>query len=374
MARLLDLPAELILAIIDYLQVDTKEASLLFDRLGYDQVYSPEPPLSVSRLHSFLLANCRLNSLLQPLLYRDIFVRRNVQLKQLSRSLQNNPSLKEHIISATLPWHSSMHGTLNGISHFFWFNNLRTLTIYGFCDWDSLKFDDSLIGTSSVECLRLIACGAHEQPLTTLLSWPVALKTLYYGIDKREWRLNYLFQLKRTLWTRAAFMRALQRQKATLVELTLARSWDDEDYLRNGPHLDLSEFTSLKTLRICHTFLGVNSHTPYEAWEGLPHSLEVLEVSYDDTDRALFVWANYKYDRFVLHLINHKRTYRTHLHTVIIHSTEKVHDLETGEKRPIGLLTWPSLTREAESAGIELKMGLGYEDAPTTRKVTFPSP
>jgi hypothetical protein len=238
MARLLDLPAELILAIIDYLQVDTKEASLLFDRLGYDQVYSPEPPLSVSRLHSFLLANCRLNSLLQPLLYRDIFVRRNVQLKQLSRSLQNNPSLKEHIISATLPWHSSMHGTLNGISHFFWFNNLRTLTIYGFCDWDSLKFDDSLIGTSSVECLRLIACGAHEQPLTTLLSWPVALKTLYYGIDKREWRLNYLFQLKRTLWTRAAFMRALQRQKATLVELTLARSWDDEDYLRNGPHLE----------------------------------------------------------------------------------------------------------------------------------------
>ncbi|KAJ5866651.1 hypothetical protein N7534_001204 [Penicillium rubens] len=302
MARLLDLPAELILAIIDYLQVDTKEASLLFDRPGYDQVYAPEPPLSVSRLHSFLLANCRLNSLLQPLLYRDIFVRRNVQLKQLSRSLQYNPSLKEHIISATLPWHYSMHGTLNGISHFFWLNNLRTLTIYGF---------------------------------STLLSWPVALKTLYYGIDKREWRLNYLFQLKRTLWTRAVFMRALQRQKATLVELTLARLWDDEDYLRNGPHLDLSEFTSLKTLRICHTFLGVNSHAPCEAWEGLPHSLEVLEVSYDDTDRALFVWANYKYDRFVLHLIHHKRTHRTHLHTVIIHSTETSMISKQGRNGPL---------------------------------------
>lgn len=95
MAHLLDLPVELILAIIDYLQVDMKQASLLYDGPGDDKGCELEPPLSVSHLHSFLLANCRLNSLLQPLLYREIFVCRNVQLELLLRSLQENPSLED---------------------------------------------------------------------------------------------------------------------------------------------------------------------------------------------------------------------------------------------------------------------------------------
>ncbi|KAJ6180114.1 hypothetical protein N7519_010575 [Penicillium mononematosum] len=373
MARLLDLPAELILAIIDYLQVDMKQESLLYDGPGYDEGCELDPPLSVNHLHPLLLANCRLHSLLQPLLYRDIFVYGNVHLKQLSRSLQNNPSLKEHIISATLLWHPSMHGSRNDISHFFWFNNLRTLTIHGFCDWDSLEFDNSLIGTSPVECLRLIACGAHEEPLTTLLSWPVALKTLHYDVERHEWGLNYQFPLKRRHWTCAAFMRTLQRQKPTLVELTLTRPWDNGDYLNNGPHLDLSEFTSLKTLRIYHAFLCADGHGPSEVWEGLPHSLEVLEVFYDDTDNDPFVWDNYECDPFVLDLINHKRAHLPYLHSVTIHSTEKVRDSETGGELPAGLLTLPSLAREAESAGIELNMWLGYEDAPTMRELTFPS-
>jgi hypothetical protein len=165
MARLLDLPVELILVIIDYLQVDMKQASLLYDGPGYDEGCELDPPLSVSHLHSFLLANSRLSSLLQPLLYRDIFVYRNSQLKQLSRSLQENPSLKEHIVSATLPWHPYMNGSLDDISPFFRFTNLRTLTIYGFNDSLSLKFDKFLIGASPVECLRLIACGAHTRSL-----------------------------------------------------------------------------------------------------------------------------------------------------------------------------------------------------------------
>ncbi|OQE19725.1 hypothetical protein PENFLA_c018G10541 [Penicillium flavigenum] len=371
MARLLDLPAELILAIIDYLQVDMKQTSLLSHRPRYDEGYALEPPLSANHLHSLLLANCRLNSLLQPLLYRDIFVYRNVQLKQLTRSLQKNLSLKEHIISATLPWHPSMHGSLNDISHFFWFNNLQTLTIHGFYDWDSLEFDNLLIGTSPVGCPRLIACGAHEEPLTTVLSWPVALKTLHYDVEEHVWGFDYPFPLKLRRWTCAAFMRALQRQKATLVELTMTRPLNKRKFIDDGPLLDLSKFTSLKNLRIYHFFLC--RHDPYGVWERLPPSLEVLEIFYDYKDYTAFLWENGEYDPFILDFINHKRAHLPYLHTVAIHSTQKLHDSETGEELPVGLLTLPSLAREAESAGIELKMWLGYQDAPTTRKLTFPS-
>lgn len=94
-----------------------------------------------------------------------------------------------------------------------------------------------------------------------------------------------------------------------------------------------------------------------------PTSLEVFEVFYDDTDDTPFLWEDLECDSFVLDLINHKRAHLPYLHPVTIHSTEKLHDSETGEGLPMGLLTVPPLAREAESAGIELKMWLGYQDA-----------
>jgi hypothetical protein len=100
----------------------------------------------------------------------------------------------------------------------------------------------------------------------------------------------------------------------------------------------------------------------------------VLEVFYDKTDDTPFLRENYECDPFVLDLINHKRAHLPYLHTVTIHSTEKVRDSETGEELPVGFLTLPSLEREAESAGIKLKIWLGYQDAPTMRRLTFPSP
>jgi hypothetical protein len=143
--------------------------------------------------------------------------------------------------------------------------------------------------------------GTHEEPLTTVLSWPAALKTLHYDVEQYGWEVDVEFSPKNLDWTCAAFMRTLQWQKATLVELTMTRPWDTYKYIDDGPRLDLSEFTSLKTPR-------------------------------------------------------------------------KICDSETGEELPVGLLTLPSLEREAKSTGIELKMWLGYQGAPTMRKLTFPSP
>jgi hypothetical protein len=77
MACLLDLPDEIILEIIDYVYDDTQQIKLSFYKLGdaYRYVVEHNPPQRVKDLRSLLLASRRLNSLLTPILYRDLFVR-----------------------------------------------------------------------------------------------------------------------------------------------------------------------------------------------------------------------------------------------------------------------------------------------------------
>ncbi|KGO73778.1 hypothetical protein PITC_034940 [Penicillium italicum] len=370
MARLLDLPVELMLAIVDYLQMGTKQEPLLFHEIGdvYRYAIEQDPSQSVKELHSFLLATYRMNSLLlRPLFYRDIFVRRYgrvgepVPLQQLNRSLEKDPSLQELVISATVPCDDSIHD----IHQFFWFPNIQTLTIHKFSDWEPLEFENnSHIGTSPVESLRLIDCGAHEEALAAVLSWPTALKTLHYDADQGEWDGHYGDELAKT-WTCAAFVRALQSQKATLTELTMTRPPLVHEGLDNGPRIDLSEFESLKTLRIYHVFL-CGWDDPVGVWKGLPRSLETLEVFYDDTDLTTFLWESddSPYDTFLPDLIQHKRTHLPHLHTVNIHSAEAIFDPETDMFLPAKPWTLPSsLAHEVESAGIKLSVWLGYRDS-----------
>ncbi|KAK4861253.1 hypothetical protein LT330_004169 [Penicillium expansum] len=375
MARLLDLPIELILAIVDYLQMGTKQEPLLFSELGdaYRYVIEHDQSPSVKDLRSFLLATYPMNSLLlQPLFYRDIFIRRYgrigepVPLQQLNRSLEKNQSLKEHIISATIPCNDSIYD----IHQFFWLPNIQTLTIHKFSDWEPLEFENNAhLGTSPVKSLRLIDCGAHEEALTALLSWPAALETLHYDADQGEWDGHYGDEPANS-WTCAAFVRAMKSQKATLTELTLTRPPLVHEGLGDGPRIDLSEFTSLKTLRVYHVFL-CGWDDPIGVWKGLPRSLEVLEIFYDDTDLTKFLWEGHDspYDTLILDLIQHKRVHLPHLHTVNIHSPEGIFDPETDEYLPAGLWTLPSsLAREAESAGVKLSVWLGYQDPPDFKK------
>lgn len=375
MARLLDLPDEVILEIIDYLQTDTKQIKLSFYELGdaYRYAISHNPSQRVKYLHSCLLASRRLNSLLTPIFYRDIFVREyyrvgeKIPLEQLKWTLEKSPSLQEHIVSAIIPCGSSWRDrSIRDIYRVFWFTNIQTLTIHGFKDWEPMQFENnSHVGTSPVECLRLVDCGAHEEALATVLSWPAALKVLHYDADQGEWEGHYGDEPAKT-WTCAAFVRTLRSQRRTLEELTMTRPWLDHEGLGNGPRIDLSEFTALQTLRIYHVFL-CGWDDPTGVWKGLPHSLEVLEVFYDDTDLTQFLWESddEPYDTFILDLIRNKRAHLPHLRTVTIYSFERVYDPEREEYLPAGLWTLPSLlAREAEAAGIKLDVWLGYPDAP----------
>ncbi|CEJ54392.1 hypothetical protein PMG11_00706 [Penicillium brasilianum] len=375
MARLLDLPDEVLLEIIDYLQTATKQIKLPFYELGDAYRYAIEhnPSQRVKYLHSLLLASRRLNSLLTPIFYRDIFVRyyyrvgKKAPLEQLKWSLERNPSLLEHIVSAIIPCGSHWRDrSIRDIFQVFWFTNIQTLTIHGFKDWEPMQFEDnSHVGTSPVECLRLVDCGAHEEALATVLSWPAALKVLHYDAEQGEWEGHYGDEPANS-WTCAAFVRALRSQRRTLEELTMTRPWLDHEGLGNGPRIDLSEFTALESLRIYHVFL-CGWDEPSGVWKGLPRSLEVLEVFYDDKDLTQFLWESddEPYDTFLLDLIRNKRAHLPNLRTVTIYSFDQIYDREREEALPAGLWTLPSsLAREAEVAGIKLDVWLGCPDAP----------
>ncbi|KAJ5648674.1 hypothetical protein N7490_005046 [Penicillium lividum] len=377
MARLLDLPDEVILEIIDYLQTDdTKQIKLSFYELGDAHRYAinHNPSQRVKYLHSLLLASRRLNSLLTPIFYRDIFVREycrvgeKIPLEQLKCSLEKNPSLQEHIVSAIIPCGGSWRDrSIRDIFPVLWFTNIQTLTIHWFKDWEPMQFqNNSHVGTSPVECLRLVDCGAHEETLATVLSWPAALKVLHYDADQGEWEGHYGDEPAKS-WTCAAFVRTLRSQRRTLEELTMTRPWLDHEGLFNGPRIDLSEFTALRTLRLYHVFL-CGWDDPSGAWKGLPPSLEVLEVFYDDIDLTQFLGESddEPYDPFLLDTIRHKKVNLPHLRTVTIYSFEEVFvDPEREEALPAGLWTLPSsLAREAEAAGIKLDVWLGYPDVP----------
>lgn len=383
MAGLLDLPNEVILVIVEYLQADIQHVKLPFYELGdaHRHAIQHNPPRRIGYLRSLLLVSRRLSDLLTPILYRNVFVRdygraaENKPLDQLQWSLEKNPSLNEDIISAFIPCGSSWTDrSIGQVIPFFWYANMRTLTIHQFNDWEPLEFGtDSHVGTSPVECLHLIDCGAHEEALAAVLSWPAALKTLHYDANQGEWDGHYGDEPAKE-WTTAAFVRTLQSQKRSLEELTITRPGLDHEGLGNGPRIELREFQALRILRLYHVYVCGDTDWP-GVWRDLPPNLEELEVFYDDRDLTRFLGEDdaVPYDPFLLDVIRHKTTHLPHLHRVAIYAfeifddseseTESIEDSSGHWKLP------PSLASEAEAAGIKLDVWLKFADAPNFEEV-----
>lgn len=380
MTRLLDLPDELLSAVIEDLQPDTTAATITQQTLPfyrweemYHRMIEQNPSQQLKTLHSLLLTSHRLNRLVQPIFYRDICVRDSFgknRLHDLKWTLEKDPSLKEHILSACIPCNES----IVEVYEFFWLPNIETLSILKFNDWEPLLFDnDSHIGTSPLKFLNLIACGAHEEALAAVLSWPAALEVLHYDAEQGEWDGHYEGHPMKE-WTCAAFVRTLYPQKATLRELTLTRPPLVHEGLGNGRRIDLSDFDALTTLRIHHVFLcGIDDRQ--EAWRALPRSIEVLEVFYDDTDLTQFLEEgdSNTYDPFLLALVRHKTIHLPHLRSVSINSPEHMWDSEGERQLPAGPWTPPSsVSSEFEAAGVKLEVWIGYVDAPDWKRMNFP--
>lgn len=368
MARLMDLPNELILLIVDYVQEITTHTALPFHQWGDAYRHSIEQnlPQRVKDLSSLCLVSTRLSNLVKPILYRNICVRENgfrsSPQKQLKWTLDNDPKLGELMISAIIPCSSS----ILDIYQWFWLPKIQTLTIVRPNDWESLGFEDeSHVGTSPVRTLHLIECGAHEEALAAVLSWPIALEVLHYDADQGSWEGHYDDEPANS-WTCAAFVRTLQPQKATLRELTLTRPPLDHEGLFNGPRIDLREFTALNTLRIYQVFL-CGEDDPLEAWRSLPRSLGRLEIFYDDWDLTRF-----DEDNFLVGLL-HNKQYLPNLHTVSINSPEETWDSDTEETKPTGQWTPPSpLAQAFKTAGVDVHVWLGPMEEPNFEELDIP--
>ncbi|KAJ6120828.1 hypothetical protein N7523_005108 [Penicillium sp. IBT 18751x] len=379
MAGLSDLPNEIVLLIVEYLQagIQQDKVQVPFYRLANAHSYAidHDPPRIIGYLRSLILLCRRFHALLTPILYRDILVRDYAlggatrPRDQLNWTLEQNPVLDELINSAFISC-AGPHDdrSIYRLVPFFWYASMHTLTIHQFNDWAPLEFDDdSHVGTSPVESLRLIECGAHEEALAAVLSWPAALRYLLYDVEQVEW-FGHIGDEPAKEWTAAAFVRTLQSQKSTLEELVMTRPRLDHEGLGNGPRINLSEFTALKTLRIYHVFL-CGWDDPFGVWRDLPPNLEVLEVFYDDTDLTRFQneYVPERYDTFLPDLIRHKRTHLPRLHTVTIYSPERpdAFDDEGQDEQEDLPSLWelpPSLASETEAAGINLKVWLGVDD------------
>lgn len=372
MAGLLDLPSEVILIIVEYLQSQSHDKGLLipfywFGDAYRETVFEHDQPPKVKDLHSLLLTSRQFKSLLQPIFYRDIFVRKYTRwnekrpFDQLQWSLENISSLRNLIVTAMIPCVEP--STMYDVSDLFWFPYLKDLTIYDFKDQEKLEFENSAhVGTSAVEHLRLISCGAHEEALAAVLSWPKALKTLFYDADQVMWEWHREGQPVKE-WTGEAFVRTLQSQKETLEELVMTRPPLEHEGLFNGPAIKLRGFSALKVLRIYHVFLcgwddqgGISTR--------LPPNLEVLEVWYDDTDLEKFLVEHDElhYDRFLDILVRDKKTHFPKLQKVTVFTNEHIYDHENDEELEAGLWEVPtSLAHDADEAGLDIKVWLGCE-------------
>lgn len=358
MVQFLDLPDELILVIVSYVQAEKGQGNLPFYKWGdlYERAIKQDQPQHKKDLRSLYLVSRRFYRLLKRNYYENICVREgpshNHPLDRLKRTLRDEPNLQKFIVSAVVPCTTSLYDFFC----FYWFPNIQTLSILHFKPMDSWEDESGLrqfIGKSPITALNLIRCGAHEEALATILSWPAALEVLHYDVEQVEWDGIYDDEPDKG-WTCAAFVRTLQPQMGSLKELTLTRPWLVHEGLFNGPRICLKDFTALTTLRIYHVFL-CGTDDPLEAWRSLPHSLEELEIFYDDWDLTTF-----EEDKFLLGLLVHKEEHLPNLRRISIASPEVMWDTEKEECKPAG--RWsppPPLAHALEIAGLALDVQLG---------------
>ncbi|KAL4874716.1 hypothetical protein BJY04DRAFT_224699 [Aspergillus karnatakaensis] len=323
-------PDDILHLILQHIYNDRPKAPIPFWDLAEwckDATQSQTSSRRTRTLKSLMLTSRHLHSLVNPLFYRNVLVRKWSVERQLHltwkfyQSLKHNPELASYLHSAIIncsnfdPYnpqipvfaggyqavhygHLDPNGTTNLdlsnlLTTLFCSPNIQTLTLVEFKAWDAFQFTGT--GTSLISTLSLMHCGAKEPALSSILSYPSTLKTLHYNANQGAWGMHYENQPEEE-WTCAAFVRSLQSQKHCLEELTLTREYPDHEGLCQGPRLDVSDFPALKILRLFHLFLvGLEDHA--DAWRGLPMGLEELEVYYDDTGMwPDDIWSERSYD------------------------------------------------------------------------------
>ncbi|OQD68731.1 hypothetical protein PENDEC_c031G06707 [Penicillium decumbens] len=366
MTGLQGLPLEIILIIAQHLQSINPPATLRFYEFAEAYKYANYRfPHSTESLRCLLLTSRYFYQILTPILYRHVFVfndpwsRQTQPRDRLKRSIQEDPSLGERIISA------SLQGGIRDAIPFCWLPNIQKLALDWFHDEDVPAFatDDSYYHTSPVTRLSLVECAASDYALAEILRWPTALKALHYesgiaesdagfvpeGLDILDEDEDDEFKM----WNARAFVQALLPQKGSLEELILTYRRG----LRIETPVDLTLFGVLKTLRIYVTFLALSDDIR-EAWRGLPPNLEVLEVL-DNNNRLLLLDPSVADKLSLSDLFRDKETHFPHLRSMTIYICEAARTDDLSE-HSLQLLPLPSsVASEAQAVGIQLVVWRG---------------
>ncbi|OTA83094.1 hypothetical protein M434DRAFT_36877 [Hypoxylon sp. CO27-5] len=229
-------------------------------------------------LRSTALVCRRLHNIAIKALYRYIpLSTKDDSSKIFISTLSKHPHLSVYIRSVDI--NCEHFEVAMGIKDLFWLPNIHTICIRKcpWVDWHRRAFKNlDHVRTSPVQVLRFTECKLDNGPLSQILSWPKALKQLWYHAviepyeDRRRRELD-CGDVQRALATQAD---CLEEVVLTVVAYT---------YRIVGGVLDFRNYSKLKSLRIQGRFL-LNSKANDKLWERLPKSLQELEIGYLDRD------------------------------------------------------------------------------------------
>ncbi|CAJ2507856.1 Uu.00g090420.m01.CDS01 [Anthostomella pinea] len=284
MARLTDLSDELIVEIISYL-TPHQRASFMNGQPFYhwpEQLDKHNEAImaSIQDLQALSTACRRLYLIATEALYDYIPLSSNAERSEkLISTLDNNEDLTVYVRCVDVD--VKRYGGMLQFTSLFWLPNVHTISIRGFDLWEPWEWeDDAHVGASPVQVLRLLECGAHEKPLTQMLSFPKALRELWYEVNQVEWDGHY-GDNDAPGFTCAAVERAMANQVGSLEKVVFTRPTPDHEGIGYEDQLDVRQYERLKVLHVNQVFL-TSLEPDVPVWEHLPKSLEELEVYYDD--------------------------------------------------------------------------------------------
>lgn len=317
-AMLLSLPDELLLEIISHLSLIASEHQMASSQEQYFKSWTLRHQECI-RIDTFVFndmkgisSSCRrFHSLMNPLLFNNLVSRFSGQTVILTH-LAVSPALKHNMTSISIAYTS-----MEDMRVLFKLPRLENMIIsdfdYGVSYEDTDEEDETdedeetedgdssqastsesssiniEIGVSTVKRLDLPGCKAGDYAVAKLAGWPAALEEFYMEVEEA-----YPGEMHDgdTLAFYLDVGQALRRHRHTLQTLCLTRPFSSlQRHYRSElcDELDFKPFVALQTLRLCYYFLCCDGEVVRNIFKLLPPSLEILEVYYDDFERAHFL-------------------------------------------------------------------------------------
>ncbi|CZR52446.1 uncharacterized protein PAC_02323 [Phialocephala subalpina] len=294
MARLPDLPEELLHQVVSYLQ--PPPLSLTSTPWGHWPPYLGKYIKTTTERNKDLASLAMTCKQLHERLFATIHKPTNVNSAENSGKLWDNIDANSRIGSSITT--ANIHGNLSleSVEFIFFLPNIRTVFFRGWSDWEPFDQDTELldgsgsspIGSSPVTHLYLTDCGAHEAPLNQMMNWFKELKELWYEASQVEWDGHYAGGEEAPGFTCSAISRALSPLKSSLEKFVFTRNDPNHEGLYYSDAIDLREFSKLRELCVFHVLL-VGYSDRNTIWKNLPKSLESLEVWFDDLGYTNFI-------------------------------------------------------------------------------------